>query len=103
MQLRSSRSTSSRSRCAYQSSVAPSYNTSLYDSNYAVLNSFLHASITDDINILTALYSNNREIEPIEILEILSIYWRACEINSYKIMFPAAPSSMTKLLEFREG
>ena len=54
--------------------------------------------MADDMNIMTALYSASREIESVEILTILSNHWCACEINSYKIMFLAAPYSMTKLL-----
>ena len=87
MQPRSSRSTSSRSRCVHQPSAASWYDTSLYDGNSAVLNSFLDASMTGDMNKMTALYGASREIEPVEILETLSIHRCACEINSYKIMF----------------
>ena len=58
--------------------------------------------MTDNMNIMTALYSTSREIEPVEILTVLSIHWCTCEINSYKIMF-FNPYSMTKLFEFQEG
>ena len=75
----------------------------MYDSNSAVLNSFLNASMTHDMNIMTSLYSASREIEPVEILAILSIHWCSCEIDGYKIMFLAAPYSMTNLLGFRDG
>ena len=53
MQLRYSLSISSRSRYAYQSAVASSYTTSLYDSISVVVDWFLNA----DMNIMTALYS----------------------------------------------
>ena len=49
-----------------------------------------------------ALYSTSWEIEPIEILAILSIRWCTCEIDSYKIMF-LAPYSMIKLFELQDG
>ena len=40
-----------------------------------VLNSFLNASMmTDDMNIMTALQSASKEIEPNEILSVLSIH-----------------------------
>ena len=52
---------------------------------------------------MRALYSAGWKIGSVEILTILSIHWFACEINSYKMMFLAAPYYMTKLLEYREG
>ena len=58
--------------------------------------------MTDNMNIMTALYSTSSKIEPVEILTVLSIHWCTCEINSYKIMF-LAPYSVTKLFEFHEG
>ena len=98
-----SRSTSCGSRCAYRSSVASSYNNSLYDSNYVAVNWSLNASMmTDNMNIMTALYSTSRKIEPVEILAVLSIHWCICEINSYKIIFLTL-YSVTNLFEFREG
>ena len=54
-------------------------------------------------SMMRALYNASRKLESVEILTILSIQWCACEINSYEIMFLAAPYSMTKLFEFREG
>ena len=62
----------------------------------------LNASMmTDNMNIMTALYGISRKIEPVEILTILSIHWCTSEINSYKIMF-LAPYFMAKQFEFRE-
>ena len=64
----------------------------------------LNASkMTDNMNIMTALYSTSRIIELVEVLAVLSIYWCTCEVNSYKIMFLIAPYSMAKLVEFQEG
>ena len=54
------------------------------------------------MNITMALYCASREIEPVEILTVLSIHWCTCEINSYKIMI-LTPYSVTKLFEFQEG
>ena len=54
------------------------------------------------MNIPMALYCSSREIEPVEILTVLSIHWCTCEINSYKIMI-LVPYPVTKLLEFQEG
>ena len=63
----------------------------------------LYASMmTDNMNILTAIYSTSRKIEPVEILTVLSVHWCTCEVDSYKIMF-LAPYLMTKLFEFQEG
>ena len=45
--------------------------------------------MTDNMNIMTALYSTSRNIEPVDSLAVLSIHWCTCEINSYKIMFLA--------------
>ena len=60
------------------------------------------STMTDNMNIMTALYSTSREIEPDEVLAVLSIHWCTCEVNSYKIMFLIAPFSVTKLFEFQE-
>ena len=54
------------------------------------------------MNIIMALYCTSREIEPVEILTVLSIHWCTCEINSYKIMILAI-YPVTKLFEFQEG
>ena len=54
------------------------------------------------MNIMEALYSNSREIEPVEVLSQLSINWCTCDVNSNKIMFPV-PYSVTKLFESQEG
>ena len=63
----------------------------------------LNASMmTNNVNIMTALYSKSREIEPVEIMAVLSIHWCTCEINSYKIIF-FAPYPVTKLFEILEG
>ena len=63
----------------------------------------LNASMmTGNMNIMTALYSTSRKVEPVEILAVLSIHWCTCDINSYKIMF-LTPYSMKKLFEFQEG
>ena len=59
--------------------------------------------MTNNMNIMTALYSASREIEPVEILTVLSIHWCTCEVNSYTIMSLIAPHSVTKLFEFQEG
>ena len=58
--------------------------------------------MTGNMNIMMALYSTSRKIEPVEILAVLSIHWCICEINSYKIMF-LAPYYVTKLFRFQEG
>ena len=58
--------------------------------------------MTDNMNMMKALYSTSRKIESVEILAVLSIHWCTSEINSYNIMF-LAPYSMTKLFEFQEG
>ena len=55
------------------------------------------------MNIMTALYSTSRKIEPVEVLMVLSTQWCTCQVNSYKIMFLIAPYSVTKLFEFQEG
>ena len=63
----------------------------------------LNASMmTGNMNIMTALNSTSRKIEPVEILAVLSIHWCTCEVNSYKII-SLAPYSATKLFEFQEG
>ena len=50
----------------------------------------MNASVmTDNMNIITALYNTSKKIELVEILALLSIHWCTCEINSYKIMFLA--------------
>ena len=54
------------------------------------------------MNTAKALYSNNREIDPIEILTILSIRWCTCEINSYKVVL-LTPYLMAKQFELQEG
>ena len=59
--------------------------------------------MTDNMNIMTTLYSTIREIESVEILPVLPIHWCTCEINSYKIVSLIAPYSVTKLFEFQEG
>ena len=58
--------------------------------------------ILKNLQFTMVLYSTSREIEPIEILAVLSIHWCACEVNSYKIMFLVL-YSMINLLEFQEG
>ena len=60
------------------------------------------STMNDNMNIMTALYSTSREIEPVYILAVLYIHWCTCQVNSYKIMF-LAPCSVTKLFEFQEG
>ena len=63
----------------------------------------LNASMmTDNMNIMTALYCTSRKIESVEVLAILSLHWCTCEVNSYKIMF-LVRYSMTKLFEFQGG
>ena len=63
----------------------------------------LNASMmSDNMNIMTALYSTSRKIEPVEFLTVLSSHWCTCEINSYKIM-SLAPYSVTKMFEFQGG
>ena len=60
----------------------------------------LNASMmTDNMNIMTVLYSTSRKIEPVE---IMAVRWCTCEVNSYKIMFLIAPYSAPKLFEFQE-
>ena len=59
--------------------------------------------MTDNMNIMAALYSTSREIESVKIMAVLSIHWCTCEINSYEIIFLTLPYSVTKLLEFLEG
>ena len=58
--------------------------------------------MTDNMNIMTALYSTSRKIKSVEILTVLSIHWCTCEINCHKIM-SLAPYSVTKMFEFQEG
>ena len=83
---------------------ALTYSTRIRGNSRVVLNLFLNASMmTDDVNIMTALYSASGVIEPVEILPVLSIHLRTCEVNSYKIMFLIATYFMTELFEFREG
>ena len=43
----------------------------------------LNASMMTDNMNMTAIYSTSREIEPVEILMVLSINWCTCEVNSY--------------------
>ena len=62
------------------------------------LNAF---TMTDNMNIMTALYCTDRKIVSVEILAVLSVHCCTCEINSYKIMF-LAPYSVAKLFEFQE-
>ena len=57
--------------------------------------------MTDNMNKMITLNSTSREIEPVEVLAVLSIHWCTCEVNSYKMIF--APYSVTKLFEFQEG
>ena len=48
----------------------------------------LNASmVTDNMNIMTSLYSTIREIELVEVLAVVSIHWCTCEVSSFKIMF----------------
>ena len=54
------------------------------------------------MNITMALYRTSREIEPVEIMTVLSIHWCTCESYSYKIII-IAPYPVTKLFEFQEG
>ena len=58
--------------------------------------------MTDNMNIMTDLYSTSREIKPVDVLAVLSIHWCTCEINSYHIMI-IAPYFVRKLFEFQEG
>ena len=61
----------------------------------------LNASMmTDNMNIMTALYSTSRKIESFEIWAVLSIHWCTCEINSYKIMFLAAYSVTKEIYHY---
>ena len=72
------------------------------DLNASMMIAVNASMMTDNMNIMTALYSTSRKLEPVEIQTVLSIHWCICEINSYKIMF-LAPYSVTKLFEFQEG
>ena len=45
--------------------------------------------MTDNMNIMTDLYSTSSKIESVEIMAVLSIHLCTCEINSYKRMFLA--------------
>ena len=111
IQLRSSRSIQPGSRCPYHISVASSYTTSLYDSNYVAVNSSLNSSMmtnvnasmmTGNMNIMTDLYNTGTKIEPVEVVKVLSIHWCTSEVNSYKIMF-LTPYSVSKLFDFQVG
>ena len=50
--------------------------------------------MTGNMNIMTALYSTSRKIEPVEVRTVYIL-----EVNSYIIMFLTAPYSLTKLFE----